>query len=1351
MAQPSILSPGAKVGGKYEIVEVIGFGGMGLVYKVREQVGAVSRIRALKTVLPQYATDAAIMTRFRQEAEKMCLLEHENIVPVLSYSEEDELPYLVMPFIEGQTLKDYLASYVSTHEGRGLPLSEVMEIGLEVARGLEVAHGFVNQETGRPAPMVHRDIKPGNIMVRVENQGGERRLKVLIMDFGIAKVISGQDSGHTLTEVIGTVKYASPEQVRRGKDIDPRADIYSLGMVLYELYCGHHMFRGLSEHTVLMRMMQRDVQDHEISFPEEAPERFRQLIRRCVAVDRERRFARVAEVRAAMRRILEEDSERASTEAENALALARDERSRALAAGAEEVAAAPLGEAEELLARGEAALSERRFKEAIPALRSAAERFGRTATDAAESRERARLDRALAELSERRNVALAAEADRLAAAECAAAEEAKLALERALSAGDLVTGARLLQQAERAWQEAETRARQERLRLDTAAECSLLDGALAQQRGEIERLPRALDEWMDRGDLDAAEGAAKAARAAASAGDLSGARQFAAEGSAKLAAFRRGTDEAVARAVEELSARAAARAAALESSPHADLVREELTEARVLSQSVEQLAAERRGVEAVAQLEHCLSVIGRVETAIGERATERERRLQAAERNRNAEEPARRALAALADARNALSASGPARGTEVEELHEASALAAAAEEKLAIGEFADAVVPLGQAADRLARLAATISAREEHERLAARLAELRARAMAASQDLVLLGPEARSSADGRRLLASFAAAEECAARDDLGEALRLLEVSLPELERHIAEERVALEKARTAAEATAQRQRAERVRESARRLGDRATASERFAQAEERLAEGTASFSGGDFASASAAFGAATESMARLLADIEQADRVARLTALNERREALAAQLAALPALRPLQRRRRALAKSVSAATAALERGAEDEASRLVDELEGSVAELAKEAAALAAAPPREIPWRTIVAASGAAAALAVVVVVGRSRPPATDGVQPAPTAVPALPSSAERPQVALGPEAAPTVAVPAPAPTTAAIITEEPARVPTLAPSLEPTTVPRPPLALASAKPAARSLKIAAGSEARFEASLKDAEGASLEWRVAGEPVGNGRTLVLDGERTASPGRTRVEVVAARDSERVSLRAWDLEIELPPLDFAKLEPAGRSVQRPSGAMVSFRAPIKNSDPEKLSFLWEVNGKRAPGIEGPAYDFRPDNPGEYVVQVRATAPWGASVANTWRLSITPPPTPSVAEELKKVPPRDARQEARAWIDAYCSAFQSKDTNALLALGHLSSPSEASRLREALEAMQGLRVSCSNPSIQVDGDQAVVSFDRTDRWTDPRGGEMERALPRITKTLRWTDDRWVAVP
>jgi hypothetical protein len=222
-----------------------------------------------------------------------------------------------------------------------------------------------------------------------------------------------------------------------------------------------------------------------------------------------------------------------------------------------------------------------------------------------------------------------------------------------------------------------------------------------------------------------------------------------------------------------------------------------------------------------------------------------------------------------------------------------------------------------------------------------------------------------------------------------------------------------------------------------------------------------------------------------------------------------------------------------------------------------------------------------------------------------------------------------------------------------------------------------------------------------------------------------------------------------VSLRAWDLDIQAPPLGFAGLEPAARSVERTPGTRVAFRAPVKDTDGEKLAYLWQVNGETARGADGPAYDFEPQGPGEYVVQVRATAPWGASIANSWRLLVRPPlPTPELPQEIAK---SDPRADAQAWIQAYCAAFQNKDVDTLLALGHLTSQAEAARLRDALASMNELRVSCTNPAVRVSGDQIVVSFDRTDHWTDPRGTVMERALPRISKTLRRDKGRWVVVP
>src|SRR5262249_24279910 len=149
-------------------------------------------------------------------------------------------------------------------------------------------------------------------------------------------------------------------------------------------------------------------------------------------------------------------------------------------------------------------------------------------------------------------------------------------------------------------------------------------------------------------------------------------------------------------------------------------------------------------------------------------------------------------------------------------------------------------------------------------------------------------------------------------------------------------------------------------------------------------------------------------------------------------------------------------------------------------------------------------------------------------------------------------------------------------------------------------------------------------------------------------------------------------------------DIEAPPLGFAGLEPSSQTVERSSGSRVSFHAPVKSVEGERLAFLWEVNGKPAEEADGPTYDFQPQGPGEYVVQVRATAPWGASIANKWTLSVRPPPvpTPNVREDT---PRTDPRAEAQAWIEAYCVAFQKEDTDSLIALGHLSSQGEAARL------------------------------------------------------------------
>ncbi|MGH7804859.1 MAG: serine/threonine protein kinase, partial [Candidatus Binatia bacterium] len=487
MVTPTGIVPGSRIGGKYEVVEVIGYGGMGVVYKVREQVGAVSRIRALKTVLPRHATNPSIVTRFREEAEKMCLLEHDNLVPVLSYSEEGEFPYLVMPFIEGQTLKEFLAAHMAKF-GRPLPLVDVAEIGLQITRGLDVAHHFSNAETGKVQPIIHRDIKPGNIMVRTEGRAGERNLRVLIMDFGIAKLVSDEDTGHTLTDVIGTVKYASPEQVQRSKDIDPRADIYSLGMVLYELYSGHHVFADTSEHGVLMRMMQRELEEIVPKFSDGTPSEFRELITKCVAVQREARWADVAEVRALLKQIHDIEKARRSDDSRQAEELAMTSRTTAMGTGASEFAASAFNQAEKIAEQAKAARDKSLHTEATQLFQQAVTAFEQAAGFASQARERELLVARIAAVRPVREAAVAAGAESLAAEAFAEAVRATEAAERALASNDLATVEREAHHAELAWRNARQTAEREAARREADAARQELTRALSEESEKLDAL-----------------------------------------------------------------------------------------------------------------------------------------------------------------------------------------------------------------------------------------------------------------------------------------------------------------------------------------------------------------------------------------------------------------------------------------------------------------------------------------------------------------------------------------------------------------------------------------------------------------------------------------------------------------------------------------------------------------------------------------------------------------------------------------------------------------------------------------------------------------------------------------------
>ncbi|MGH8659670.1 MAG: protein kinase domain-containing protein [Gammaproteobacteria bacterium] len=258
---------------KYEVLSQIGQGSMGVVYRVRHT--ALETICALK-VLPQHFTENPdLVKRFYREARVLARMNHPNIVHVIDIHEDKELQshYIVMEYIEGQTLRAHMA------ETGPLPVRRVITLAKQVADALNYAHVY-------DPPVIHRDIKPTNIMIE------ERSGRVVVMDFGIAKDMGDSDMTKAGT-VLGTLRYCPPEQMRY-EDLDGSADVYALGMVIYEAHTGGHPFAGLGEYSVVARVL--DAEEYQIDFPADTPPSFRSLVKRAVTKDRSKRYRSMAEL-----------------------------------------------------------------------------------------------------------------------------------------------------------------------------------------------------------------------------------------------------------------------------------------------------------------------------------------------------------------------------------------------------------------------------------------------------------------------------------------------------------------------------------------------------------------------------------------------------------------------------------------------------------------------------------------------------------------------------------------------------------------------------------------------------------------------------------------------------------------------------------------------------------------------------------------------------------------------------------------------------------------------------------------------------------------------------------------------
>jgi len=290
------LSNGTKLG-PYEIVTPVGAGGMGEVYRAVDK--RLDRTVAIKILPAQFSEKPAALERFQREARAISQLSHANICQLYDLGEQDGIHYIVMEFLEGETLGARLA------KGR-LPMELVLRYGAEVAEGLEQAHRM---------GVVHRDLKPGNIMIT--------RTGAKLLDFGLAKTAQPalpQSSGlsatmtspnysHPLTAegtVIGTYQYMSPEQIE-GRDADARSDIFSFGAVLYEMATGRRAFEGKSQVTVASAILEKDPEPVSVHQPL-APASLQHVIQGALMKDPESRWQSAADVARQLRWISSVDS-----------------------------------------------------------------------------------------------------------------------------------------------------------------------------------------------------------------------------------------------------------------------------------------------------------------------------------------------------------------------------------------------------------------------------------------------------------------------------------------------------------------------------------------------------------------------------------------------------------------------------------------------------------------------------------------------------------------------------------------------------------------------------------------------------------------------------------------------------------------------------------------------------------------------------------------------------------------------------------------------------------------------------------------------------------------------------------
>ena len=270
-----MLTEGMFVGDRYEIVNKIGTGGMSDVYKAKDHT--LGRFVAIKVLKPEFSEDVNFVTKFRTEAQSAAGVEQPNIVNIYDVGSENGMHYIVMEYVEGITLKTYI-------EKKGqLTFKEAVSIAIQVGRGIEAAHN---------KGIIHRDIKPQNIIISTEG-------KVKVTDFGIARAAT---SNTISSDVMGSVHYASPEQARNGF-VDGKSDIYSLGIVMYEMVTGRVPFDGDTTVAVAIQHLQEEIVPPSTYAPN-LPISMEKIILKCTQKNPDRRYESMTALLADLRKAL---------------------------------------------------------------------------------------------------------------------------------------------------------------------------------------------------------------------------------------------------------------------------------------------------------------------------------------------------------------------------------------------------------------------------------------------------------------------------------------------------------------------------------------------------------------------------------------------------------------------------------------------------------------------------------------------------------------------------------------------------------------------------------------------------------------------------------------------------------------------------------------------------------------------------------------------------------------------------------------------------------------------------------------------------------------------------------------